>query len=66
MRELYAWLGDDYSAEIEAAMRGWLEQNPQGRFGKHEYNLEQFGLSVAELEPRFGEYVETYAIEAEG
>jgi len=66
MRDLYAWAGDEFSAAVEARMRAWLEQNPQGRFGKHQYDLEQFGLTVADLEPHFGEYVETYAIEAEG
>lgn len=60
MRGLYRWSGETLTAETEERMRAWLARNPQDRFGRHEYRLEDFGLTVAELEPHFGEYVETY------
>ena len=66
MRALYAWTGDELSSETEKRMAAWLARNPQGRFGRLEYSLERFGLSVRELEPRFAEYIETYAPEPEG
>ena len=47
MRALYKSLGDDFSASAENAMRAWLADNPQGKFGKHEYALDQFGLTEA-------------------
>ena len=26
-------------------MHGWLKENPQGRFGAHDYSLEQWGFT---------------------
>jgi hypothetical protein len=66
MRRLYAWLGDDFTAEAEAGMRGWLDVNPQGKFGKHEYRLGDYGLSKADLEPLFADYLATHDVEPEG
>ena len=57
MRRLYAALGDEFTPEAEQGMTTWLEANPQGKFGKHEYKLAQFGLSQAQLEPMFEEYL---------
>jgi hypothetical protein len=47
-------------------MRGWLEANPQGKFGKHEYNLEKFGLDVEQLQPLFEPYLSVHNVEREG
>jgi len=66
MRELYTALGDDFTPEAEAAMQDWLDDNPQGKFGKHEYKLDQFGLNVADLEARFSKYLLRYAVAREG
>ena len=66
MRKLYAVLGDDFTPEAEAGMRAWLDDNPQDKFGKHAYKLEQFGLSVETLTPLFERYLSRYDIEREG
>ena len=66
MRKLYAVLGDDFTAEAEAGMRAWLDDNPQDKFGKHAYKLEQFGLSVEKLTPLFERYLSRYEVEREG
>jgi Sulfotransferase family len=66
IRQLYATLGDEFSPEAEAAMRGWLGDNPQGKFGKHDYGLEQYGLSIEGLAPRFERYLSRYDVEREG
>jgi len=66
MRALYAALGDDYTAEAEAGMRGWLADNPQGKFGKHDYKLAQYGLTPEGLRPRFERYLSEYDVEPEG
>lgn len=65
IRRLYTWAGDVLTAETEAAMLRWLKQNPQGRFGTHRYGLEQFGLTKAQLDPYFSEYLQCYDIEPE-
>ncbi len=66
MRRLYAGLGDDFMPETEAAMRAWLDENPQSKFGKHEYALEKYGLSVDQLAPKFERYLSRYDVAREG
>jgi hypothetical protein len=66
MRGLYASLGDDFTPEAEAAMRAWLADNPQGKFGKHEYKLTRFGQSEESVRPYLERYLSRYDIEREG
>jgi hypothetical protein len=66
MRVLYKALGDEFTEATEAGMRAWLADNPQNRFGKHEYKLELFGLSVDKLLPMFERYLARYEVEQEG
>ena len=66
MRNLYAALGDDFTAEAEAGMQSWLDDNPQNKFGRHEYKLAQYGLSVEQLAPRFERYLSHYHVAKEG
>lgn len=66
MRRLYSWLGDDYTSEAETGMRSWLADNPQGKFGKHEYQLAQFGLSQSTIVPLVDEYLSRHDVEREG
>jgi hypothetical protein len=66
MRKLYAALGDEFTAEAEAGMRAWLDDNPQGKFGRHAYKLDQYGLTVQQLAPMFEEYLSQYDVEREG
>lgn len=66
MRQLYAFLGDDFTAEVEAGMRAWLDENPQGKWGKHAYTLDRFGHSEASLAPLFENYRSHIEVEREG
>lgn len=65
MRKLYRALGDDFTPQAEHRMRAWLAENPPDKFGKHEYGLEEFGLSKAKLAPLFERYLARYDIEPE-
>jgi hypothetical protein len=65
MRKIYAWLGDEFTSDVEAGMTKWLSDNPQGRFGKHTYDLARFGGSLEMLRPHFEKYVEKYDITLE-
>ena len=62
MRKLYAWLGDEFTAEVETGMQQWLDDHPKGKHGDHTYSLEEYGLSVDKLKPVFGEYVERFNV----
>lgn len=44
------------------AIDGHIEANPKGRHGKHVYNLDDWGLSVADVETRFAPYIERFGI----
>jgi hypothetical protein len=66
IRKLYSWLGDEMTPEAEAGMDAWLKRNPQGKFGRHEYSLGKFGLTVEGLKPLFAHYESRYTIEPEG
>jgi hypothetical protein len=66
MRRLYASLGDPFTSEAEAGMQAWLDDNPQGKFGRHEYKLDEYGLTPDYLRKRFERYLSSYDIEPEG
>ena len=66
MKKLYAALGDEFTAEAEAGMQAWIDDNPQDKFGRHEYKLAPFGLSPEGLRPRFERYLSRYDVESEG
>lgn len=66
MRKLYAALGDEFAPQAEAGMRAWLDDNPPDKFGKHEYLLAQYELSVEKLAPLFERYLSRFDVEREG
>jgi hypothetical protein len=47
-------------------MRAWLDDNPQDKFGKHEYKLARFGLTEQTVRPLFERYLSRYEVEREG
>jgi len=66
MKKLYAELGDEWTPEAEAGIQGWLDDNPQNKFGKHDYKLAQYGLSKEQLVPMFERYLARYDVALEG
>ena len=66
MRQLYAALGDEFTPVAESGLAAWLAENPQGKFGRHEYRLTQFGLSKETIAPMFERYLSQYSVELEG
>jgi hypothetical protein len=66
MRKLYAQLGDEFTGAAEAGIQAWVDDNPQNKFGKHGYKLDQYGLSKESLEPLYARYLARYDVELEG
>jgi hypothetical protein len=66
MRSLYKSLGDEFTPEVESRMRAWLADNPQDKFGKHEYKLAHFGLTPEKVRGMFERYLSKYEVEREG
>jgi hypothetical protein len=59
MRKLYAHFNEQLTPESEAAMVTLLADNSQG---KHDYRLEEFGLTAAGMRRHFQDYCERYDI----
>ena len=43
-------------------MRGYVTNNPRGKHGKHEYSLEQYGLTAAQVAERLTTYIERFSV----
>ena len=65
MRALYDWAADDLTTATEHAMLRWLERHPQDRHAVAPYSLEGSGLTRADLEPLFDEYLSVFDVELE-
>ncbi len=66
MRSLYDWAGDDLAASTERAMLAWLDDHPQDRHGVAPYSLDGSGVTRADLEPIFDEYLSEFDVTLEG
>jgi hypothetical protein len=62
VRGIYRHFGEPLTPEAEAAMNGYLADNPKGKHGKHEYVLEEYGLTRQGVHERFSEYIERFEI----
>lgn len=62
MKKVYSWLGDDWTQDTETGMNQWLEENPQNRFGKHSYSLEEWGFTKKDIEPYVADYLKVHPV----
>jgi hypothetical protein len=58
--EIYEWLGWPMTAEGERAMNSYLAAATRDRFGRHTYDLAQFGLTAHAIRDRLADYCERY------
>jgi hypothetical protein len=61
IRKLYEWLGDDLSQDAEHRMLAWREDNPKDKYGRHDYDGNQFGTTEDALQARFAAYRQQFA-----
>ena len=67
MRSLYEWAGDDLTPSTEQAMLDWLRRPSAGPLRcRSPYSLDGSGVTRADLEPIFDEYLSTFDVELEG
>ena len=60
---------DDITARLgksASVQRSYDDDNPQGKFGRHEYKLAEFGLTVDRARASFADYLAAYDVEPEG
>ena len=51
-----------WSANTEGRMGAFLANNPRGKHGAHQYEIEDFGMSLAQIRERFEDYCDAYRI----
>ncbi|MBW2390300.1 MAG: sulfotransferase [Deltaproteobacteria bacterium] len=62
VRRIYEHFGLDLSPTDAERMSGFLAENPPGKYGKHSYTLERFGLDPAAERERYRFYQEYYGV----
>ncbi len=65
VRAMYTTFGEELTDEAASAMAAYSEASPQGAHGRHEYRLTDFGLTRADVEPRFGRYLARHDVRRE-
>ena len=60
VKEIYAKFDLRYTKEFEKRMRVYLENNKQGKHGRHRYSLEEYGLDKKVLYKEYRQYMEHY------
>ncbi len=58
VKSIYRRFGWELSAEAERNMKQFLLQERKDKHGKHEYSLEQFGLTERDVSDSFSEYLD--------
>lgn len=65
MSEVFDSLDLEWTPEIHQRVLAWRAANPPGKRGRHEYHLEEFGLSRGEVAEAFASYIDRFDIPAE-
>ena len=65
LRRIYDWLGLEWTAPVQRAVRAWHERNRAGAHGVHRYTAEQFGLSTAQLRSDYDFYIRHFDVAIE-
>ena len=62
LKNIYAWLRDEWNEDVEAGMQAWLRDNPQNKHGKHSYSLEEWGFTKEDIAPYFSDYLREHPV----
>jgi hypothetical protein len=66
LEKIYGWLDIALPAAPREAMAAFLAGSRQGKHGKHEYSLEQYGMTAAGIRQEFADYMTEYQVPAHG
>lgn len=62
LRELYGFLGEEFTPEAEARMRAWRTGTPRDKHGLHEYDPADYGLDRVAIRQKFRFYSDRFGI----
>ena len=60
IKEIYRLAGRDMTAGAEKKMAAWHDGNEQGRFGRHQYSMQEFGFTGALIDKAFDQYIHRF------
>ena len=61
VKQIYSHFGLEYTGKFEEKMRKYLKENPQGKHGRNNYSLQEFGLNSEEINELFSDYNKVYS-----
>jgi hypothetical protein len=62
---IYSHFNIELSVESEQAIQQYAKAHPMGKHGKHEYNVEEFGLTEQQIIDRFDFYIKRFDVPME-
>jgi hypothetical protein len=62
IERIYAHFDIELTGIAHQRMKSFMRANPQGKFGRHRYELEDFGLNRDELNARFAPYCQRFGV----
>jgi hypothetical protein len=60
VKKIYEKFSLEYTEAFEQRMKDYLENNKQGKYGRHQYSLEEYGLDAESLYNEFKDYMDHY------
>ena len=62
IERIYAHFDEPFTPQARRAMEAYLAANPKGKFGKHVYALEDYGLTREQIRERYRAYCVRFSI----
>ncbi|HRF88093.1 MAG TPA: sulfotransferase, partial [Pseudomonadales bacterium] len=62
VRRIYQHFHLPMSAEVEQRFQRYADAHPMGKHGKHDYRLEEYGLTEQQIRERFAFYIERFQV----
>lgn len=62
VKKVYQHFDEPFTAEAEAAMQAFMQNNQQGKHGKHTYSLEDYGLTKEQVRAHYKDYTDRFNI----
>jgi len=60
VKRVYQKFGLEYTGEFEERMKVYLENNRQGKYGRHKYSLDEYGFKAESVYDEYQDYMEHY------
>jgi hypothetical protein len=65
VKRIYSWFDLEVTPTFEQRMRTYLDNNRQGKYGRHSYSLQEYGLDPELLLESNYEYMQQYGFTIE-